>query len=49
MTEVEQKYVIRSLSPKKFKLDSFVAELTSVSGEQGYGKKPVEYWIHESR
>jgi hypothetical protein len=47
MSEIEKRYVAKSLNAKKFALDRIVAELASVSGEQADTKKAVEYWIRQ--
>jgi hypothetical protein len=49
MTEIEQSYVIRFLHAKKFGYNQLTAELPSVSGEQAYIKKAVEYWTHHAK
>jgi hypothetical protein len=47
MTEVEQRYLIKSLHAKKFHFSGIVAELASADGEQACAKKPVEYWVDQ--
>jgi hypothetical protein len=47
MSAIEKRYLVNFLNAKKFALDRIVAELASVYGEQAYGKKVVEYWIHQ--
>jgi hypothetical protein len=47
MSEIDQRYEIKFLYSKKFALDRIVAELASVSGEQAYAKKMVEYCIQQ--
>jgi hypothetical protein len=47
ISEIEQRRAIKFLYAEKFALDRILAEFASVSGEQAYAKKAVEYWIHQ--